>query len=175
MLYIDVSSGSSRVYAKYCMLIWLKNVRFVCDIITNDSLIVKLTWSLLMQQCIVLQLSSDLLHHTGNASQAGSGGVMVWFSWHTLGPSTNWESFKCHSPPEYCFWPCPSLYEHSVYSLWWITWHVKNLILSQISFLTDNTQMASTVQSDLLKNNKAYIKEPTTIVVNIAWCITQLD
>ncbi len=44
--------------------------------------------------------------------QAG-GGVMVWgiFSWQ-FGPlSTNWASFKHHRLPEYCFWPCPSLYD----------------------------------------------------------------
>ncbi len=28
--------------------------------------------------------------------------------------STNWASFKHHSLPEYCFWPCPSLYDYSV-------------------------------------------------------------
>ncbi len=52
--------------------------------------------------------------------QAG-GGVMVWgiFSWHTLGPfSTNWASFKHHSLPEYCCWPCPSLYDYSVPIFW---------------------------------------------------------
>ncbi len=32
-----------------------------------------------------------------------------------FGPlSTNWASFKCHSLPEYCCWPCPSLYDYSV-------------------------------------------------------------
>ncbi len=49
--------------------------------------------------------------------QAGGGGVMVSgiFSWHTLDPlSTNWASVKHHSLPEYCFWPCPSLYDYSV-------------------------------------------------------------
>ena len=30
--------------------------------------------------------------------------------------STSWASFKRHSLPEYCFWPCPSLYDHSVLS-----------------------------------------------------------
>ncbi len=39
----------------------------------------------------------------------GVGGI---FSWHTL--STNWASFKHHSLPEYCCWPCPSLYDYSV-------------------------------------------------------------
>jgi len=27
---------------------------------------------------------------------------------------TNWASFKHHSLPEYCCWPCPSLYDYSV-------------------------------------------------------------
>ncbi len=32
-----------------------------------------------------------------------------------FGPfSTNWASFEHHSLPEYCCWPCPSLYDHSV-------------------------------------------------------------
>ncbi len=32
-----------------------------------------------------------------------------------FGPlSTNWASFKRHSLPEYCCWPCPSLYDYSV-------------------------------------------------------------
>ncbi len=47
--------------------------------------------------------------------QAGGGGVMVWginFPFPFL--SINWASFKCHSLPEYCCWPCPSLYEYSV-------------------------------------------------------------
>ncbi len=49
--------------------------------------------------------------------QAGGGGVMVWeiFSSAHFGPlSTNWALFKRHSLPEYCYWPCPSLYDYSV-------------------------------------------------------------
>ncbi len=34
--------------------------------------------------------------------------------------STNWASFKRHSLPEYCFWPCPSFYDYSVPVFWWI-------------------------------------------------------
>ncbi len=38
-----------------------------------------------------------------------------------FGPlSTNWASFKCHSLPEYCCWPCPSLYDYSVPIFWWL-------------------------------------------------------
>ncbi len=53
--------------------------------------------------------------------QARGGGVIVWrtFSWQTLSPfSTNWELFKHHSLPEYCCWPCPSLYDYSVTIFW---------------------------------------------------------
>ncbi len=36
-----------------------------------------------------------------------------------FGPfSTNWASFKRHSLPEYCCWPCPSLYDYSVPVFW---------------------------------------------------------
>ncbi len=56
--------------------------------------------------------------------QAGGGGVMVWgiFSWHNLGPLVpiNWASFKRHSLPEYCCWPCPSLYDYSIPIFWWL-------------------------------------------------------
>ncbi len=51
--------------------------------------------------------------------QAGGCGVMVWgdiFLVH-FGPlSTNWAPFKHHSLPEYCCWPCPSLYDYSTSS-----------------------------------------------------------
>ncbi len=55
--------------------------------------------------------------------QAGGGGVIVWgiFCLAHFGPlSTNWASFKCHSLPEYCCWPCPSLYDYSVPIFWWL-------------------------------------------------------
>jgi len=32
--------------------------------------------------------------------------------------STNWASFKHHSLPEYCCWPCPSLYDYSIPIFW---------------------------------------------------------
>ncbi len=54
--------------------------------------------------------------------QSGGGGVMVWgyFLAH-FGPlSTNWASFKRHSLPEYCCWPCPSLYDNSVLIFQWL-------------------------------------------------------
>ncbi len=35
----------------------------------------------------------------------GEGDILLWAL------STNWASFKRHSLPEYCFWPCPSLYD----------------------------------------------------------------
>ncbi len=35
-----------------------------------------------------------------------------------FGPlSTNWTLFKCHSLPEYCCWPCPSLWLHCTHLL----------------------------------------------------------
>ncbi len=61
--------------------------------------------------------SMDLSCLVSTVQAAGGGGVMVWgvFYWHTLGTlSTNWASFKHHSLPEYCCWPCPSLYDYSV-------------------------------------------------------------
>ncbi len=33
---------------------------------------------------------------------------------------TNWASLKHHSLPEYCCWPCPSLYDYSVPIFWWL-------------------------------------------------------
>ncbi len=53
--------------------------------------------------------------------QAAGGGVMVWgiFFLAHFGPlSTNWALFKPHSLPEYCCWPCPSLYDYSVTIFW---------------------------------------------------------
>jgi len=63
-----------------------------------------------------------------------------------FGPlSTNWASFKFHNLPEYCCWPCLSLYDHSVPSSdaasSRITHHVTKLKSSQTSFL--NTTMSS--------------------------------
>ncbi len=38
-----------------------------------------------------------------------------------FGPlSTNWASVKRHSLPEYCCWPCLSLYDYSVHIFWWL-------------------------------------------------------
>ncbi len=51
----------------------------------------------------------------------GGGGVMVVgdiFLAHFGALSTSWASFKCHSLPEYCCWPCPSLYDYSVPIFW---------------------------------------------------------
>ncbi len=49
--------------------------------------------------------------------QAAGGGLMVWgiFSWHILGSLV---PIKRHSLPEYCCWPCPSLYDYSVPIFW---------------------------------------------------------
>ncbi len=37
-----------------------------------------------------------------------------------FGPLTNWASFKHQSLPEYCCWPCPSLYDYSERIFWWL-------------------------------------------------------
>ncbi len=53
--------------------------------------------------------------------QAAGGGVMVWgiFSWHTLGPLVPIEHrLNATDYPEYCCWPCPSLYDYSVPIFW---------------------------------------------------------
>ncbi len=49
--------------------------------------------------------------------QAG-GGVGDIFLAHFGHLSTNWASFKHHSLPEYCCWPCPYLYDYSVPIFW---------------------------------------------------------
>ncbi len=50
--------------------------------------------------------------------KAGGDGVGDIFLAH-FGPlSTNWALFKRHSLPEYCCWPCPSLYDYSVPIFW---------------------------------------------------------
>jgi len=41
-------------------------------------------------------------------------GVRDVFLAHFRPLSTNWALFKCHSLPEHCFCPCPSLYGHHV-------------------------------------------------------------
>ncbi len=50
---------------------------------------------------------------------AGGGGVMVWgiYYWHTLGPLVPIEHCL-NGLPEYCCWPCPSLYDYSVSIFW---------------------------------------------------------
>ncbi len=49
---------------------------------------------------------------------AGGGGVGDIFLAHFGHLSTNWASFKCHSLPEYCCWPCPYLYDYHVPIFW---------------------------------------------------------
>ncbi len=65
--------------------------------------------------------------------------------------STNWVSFKCHSLPEYCCWPCPSLFDYSVPIFWCtssrIMHHVTKLKSSQTGFL--NMTMSSLCSNDL--------------------------
>ncbi len=87
--------------------------------------------------------------------QAGGGGEMVWgiFYLAKFGPlSTKWALFICHSLPEYCFWPCPSLYDYSVPIFWWllpdrIMHHVTKIKSSQTSLL--NMTRSSLYSNDL--------------------------
>ncbi len=82
--------------------------------------------------------------------QAAGGGVMVWgiFSWHILGSLV---PIKRHSLPEYCCWPCPSLYDYSVPIFWCtssrIMHHVTKLKSSQTGFL--NMTMSSLYSNGL--------------------------
>ncbi len=68
--------------------------------------------------CCDIQMVGPEIGVLVSTVQAGSG-AMVWgiLSWHTL-LSTNWASFKHHRLPEYCCWPCPSLYDYSVLIFW---------------------------------------------------------
>ncbi len=70
--------------------------------------------------------------------QAGCGGV--WCGGYflgTLGPlSTNWASFKRHSLPEYCCWPCPSLYDYSV-SIFWCYFQQDNAPCHKAQIISD--------------------------------------
>ncbi len=65
--------------------------------------------------------------------------------------STNWASFKHHSLPEYCWWPCPSLYDYSVPIFWCtssrIIQHVTKIKSSQTGFL--NMTMSSLYSNGL--------------------------
>ncbi len=78
-------------------------------------------------------------------------GVGDIFLAHFKPLSTNWASFKLHSLPEYCCWPCPSLYDYSV-SIFWCTssrimHHVTKLKSSQTGFL--NMTMSSLYSNGL--------------------------
>ncbi len=86
--------------------------------------------------------------------RAGGGGVMVWgiFSWYTF-LSNNWGLFKHHNLPEYCCWPCPSLYDYSVLFFWCTSSRIMHMSQSSnhlrlVSWTwqwVHFTQMASTV------------------------------
>ncbi len=73
--------------------------------------------------------------------------------------STNWASFKHHSLPEYCYWPCPSLYDYSVPIFWCassrIMHHVTKLKSSQTGFL--NMTMSS-LYSNVLHSHQISIQ-----------------
>ncbi len=78
--------------------------------------------------------------------------VMI-FSWHTLGPLVPIEHcLNANSLPEYCCWPCPSLYDPYVYpssdaTSSRIMHHVTKLKSSQTGFL--NMTMSSLYSNGL--------------------------
>ncbi len=78
---------------------------------------------------------------------------------HFVSLSTNWALFKHHSLPEYCCWPCPSLYDYSVpssdASSSRIMHHVTKLKSSQTGFL--NMTMSS-LYSNSLHNHQISIQ-----------------
>ncbi len=78
-------------------------------------------------------------------------GVWDIFLAHFGTLSTNWTLFKCHSLPEYCCWPCTSLYDYSVHIFWCtssrIMHHVTKLKSSQTGFL--NMTMSSLYSNGL--------------------------
>ncbi len=85
-------------------------------------------------------------------------GVRDIFLAHFGSLSTNWASFKRHSLPEYCCWPCPSLYDYSVPSSdatsSRIMHHVTKLKSSQTGFL--NMTMSS-LYSNVLHSHQISI------------------
>ncbi len=84
-------------------------------------------------------MDPSCLVSTVQTAAAGGGGVMVWGIYFLGTLNTNWALFKCHSLPEYCCWPCPSLYDYSVPSSdatsSRIMHHVTKLKSSQTGFL----------------------------------------
>ncbi len=54
----------------------------------------------------------------GSGSWWWCNGVEDIFLAHFGSLSTNWAAFKHHNLPEYCYWPCPSLYDYSVPIFW---------------------------------------------------------
>ncbi len=65
-------------------------------------------------------MDPSCLVSTVQAGGGGGGSVGDIFLAH-FGPlSTNWALFERHSLPEYCCWPCPSLYDYSVPIFWWL-------------------------------------------------------
>lgn len=61
--------------------------------------------------------------HGSVSPRINSSGCWWWYNDVFLThfrPLTTWASFKCHSLPGCCCWPCPSLYDHSVAICWWV-------------------------------------------------------
>ncbi len=86
----------------------LMSLDFCCDIQTVESEFDVKTWK----------------HGSILPCINGSGWCWCWWWWCNgvgdifwahFGPlRTNWASFKRHNLPDYCCWPCPSLYDYSV-------------------------------------------------------------
>ncbi len=92
------------------MLPGLMSLDFCCDIQMVESYLAWRTW----------KHGSILPCLNGSGWWWWCNGVGNIFLAH-FGPlSTNWASFKHQSLPEYCRWPCPSLYDYSVPIFWWL-------------------------------------------------------
>ncbi len=81
------------------------------------------------------------------------------FFWTSKPLSTNWALFKCHSLPEYCCWPCSSLYDYSVPIFWcYFQQDVTKLKSSQTGFL--NMTMSSLYSNSLRSHQTSINRAP---------------
>ncbi len=87
----------------------LMSLDFCCDIQTVESEFGVKTWK-----------HGSILPCLNGSGWWWCNGVGDIFLAHFGHLSTNWASFKRPSLPEYCCWPCPSLYDYSVPIFWWL-------------------------------------------------------
>ncbi len=103
--------------------------------------------------------SRFLLQHSDVGSVFGVKNMKVWIILPCLNGS-DW--FKHHSLPEYCCWPCPSLYDYSVPIFWCtssrIMHRVTKIKSSQTGFL--NMTMSS-LYSNVLHSHQISIQQST--------------